>query len=380
MTVIPYMVTTRYRRFGYGIQALCWLMLSMMAPSALAVVEVDGLYQVEKPVSSQNASERTRVMSAALVEVLVRLAGSDPISSQPSLTRALAAAGRYVQQYNYFESEVVDEAGQLRPQLMLRMMFDADRLRKLLEQSGLAVWGKARPVTLLWLALEQGGTRYMLADGQQSEIRAMVEQEAKRRGVPLLLPLMDLEDQSTVQLADVWGGFDDSVRKASRRYGADSVVVGRLWQDRSGGWAGRWSLYLPDQDLHWQVASTQLKTALGDGIDSMADTMISRYALLLGDAEAQAVDIVVSPITGLDSYARLGKMFNHLDPVTDVDLVNMQADQVRYRLTVRGGQRILQQSLSISTLLTPVASSPETTSPTTETPVPDTALRYKYTP
>lgn len=380
MTVIPYMITTRYRRLchelqEHGLQALCLLILCLATLPAQAVVEVDGLYQVEKPVSSQNASERTRAMSAALVEVLVRMAGRDPISSQPSLTRALATAGRYVQQYNYFESEVVDQAGQLQPQLMLRMIFDADRLRTLLEQSGLAVWGKARPVTLLWLALEQGGRRYILADGQQSEARSMVELEARRRGVPLLLPLMDLEDQSTVQLADVWGGFDDSVRKASRRYGADSVVVGRLWRDRSGGWAGRWSLYLPDQDLHWQVASTQLKTALGDGIDGMADTMISRYALLLGDAEAQAVDIVVSPVTGLDSYARLGSMLSQLDPVTDVELVSMQADQVRYRLTVRGGPRILVQSLSISTLLTPA-----TTPAAIEIPAPDAPLRYQYTP
>jgi len=380
MTGIPYTITTPYSRLCRGIRLLCLLISGMVTLPAQAVVEVDGLYQVEKPVSSQNASERTRVMSVALVEVLVRLAGSDPISSQPSLTRSLVTAGRYVQQYNYFESEVVDEAGQLQPQLMLRMIFDADRLRTLLEQSGLAVWGKARPVTLLWLALEQGGTRYILADGQQSEARSMVEQEARRRGVPLLLPLMDLEDQSTVQLADIWGGFDDSVRKASRRYGADSVVVGRLWQDRSGGWAGRWSLYLPDQDLHWQVASTQLKTALGDGMDGMADTMISRYALLLGDAEAQAVHIVVSPVSGLDSYARLGKMFSHLDPVTDVDLVSMQADQLHYRLTVRGGRRILQQSLSISTLLTPAATLPEAVPPSTQLPASYAPLRYTYTP
>ncbi len=364
----PYKITTYCRR-------LCLMLLYLIALPAQAVVAVDGLYQVEKPVSSQNAAERTRVMSAALVEVLVRLAGSDPISSQPSLTRALATAGRYVQQYNYQETEVIGETGQLQSQLMLRIIFDADRLRALLEQSGLAVWGKARPVTLLWLALEQGGTRSILADGQQSEIHSVIEDQATRRGVPLILPLMDLEDQSTIQLADVWGGFDDSVRKASRRYGADTVVVGRLWRDRSGGWAGRWSLYLPDQDLHWQIASTQLKAALGDGMDGIADTMISRYALLLGDAEAQAVDVVVSPVSGLDSYARLARFFNNLDPVADVELVSMQADQVRYRLTVRGGPRILVQSLSISTLLTPVAVSPQSVPSATDAP-----LSYQYTP
>lgn len=374
MTLIPYIATTRLCSLGRRAPLLCLFLWLVVAP-AHAVVEVDGLYQVEKPVSSQDASERTRVMSVALMEVLVRLAGRDPISSQPSLTQALATAGRYVQQYNYFESEMVNQAGQLQPQLMLRMVFDADRLRNLLEQSGLAVWGITRPVTLLWLALEQDGRRYILADGQQGEIRALVDQESRRRGVPLLMPLMDLEDQSAVHLSDVWGGFDDSVRKASRRYGADSVVVGRLWRDRSGGWAGRWSLYLPDQDLHWQVASTALKTAFGDGMDGMADTMISRYALLLGDTEAQAVDVVVSPISNLDSYAALGKMFSRLDPVTNVELFSMQADQVRYRLSVRGGQRILQQSLSISTLLTPIPAAA-----TAEPPVPNAPLFYQYTP
>ncbi len=357
---------------------ICLLLLLLIPVPAWAVVEVEGLYQVERPVSSQDAAERNRVMGAALVEMLVRLAGRDPISSQPSLTRALAGAGHYVQQYNYFESEVVDQSGQLQSQLMLRMIFDAGRLHKLLEQSGLAIWGNTRPSILVWLALEQGGKRYLLADGQDSEIRPLVDQQARRRGIPLLLPLMDLEDQSTIKLADVWGGFDDSVRKASRRYGADAVVVGRIWQGQGGGWAGRWSLYLPDQDLHWQASSTQLNTALGDGIDGVANAMINRYALYLGDAEVQPVDIVVSPVPDLDAYARLNAMFGKLDPVTDVELVSMQAGQLHYRLAVRGGEQILKQSLSVSTLLSPQAVGLSPEAPLT--PVTTAPLIYQYTP
>ena len=52
--------------------------------------------------------------------------------------------------------------------------------------------------------------------------------QTQAMGLPVSLPLMDLDDNMAVTATDVWGRFADPVLKASQRYGAEMVVLGKL--------------------------------------------------------------------------------------------------------------------------------------------------------
>ena len=44
-----------------------------------------------------------------------------------------------------------------------------------------------------------------------------MEERSAERAVPIILPLLDLEDQSVISAAEIWGGFSDRVIAASAR-------------------------------------------------------------------------------------------------------------------------------------------------------------------
>ena len=106
------------------------------------------------------------------------------------------------------------------------------------------VWGPERPLTLLWVAVDDGvGGRALLGANETTElgapttpqmtallttVREEIVAAADERGLPIAWPLLDLEDLNAVTFTDVWGGFEDRIVAASTRYRADAVLIGRV--------------------------------------------------------------------------------------------------------------------------------------------------------
>ena len=107
------------------------------------------------------------------------------------------------------------------------------------------VWGPERPLTLLWIAVDDGvGGRALLGANEIGRARALptpaddgaahdgprreIAAAADERGLPIAWPLLDLEDLNAVSFIDVWGRFEDRILAASVRYRADAVLIGRV--------------------------------------------------------------------------------------------------------------------------------------------------------
>src|SRR5690606_29456071 len=126
--------------------------------------------------------------------------------------------------------------------------FYSNRIEQELAALGRRVWGPERPLTLLWIAIDNGdGERVLLSsDGVgiggladtvdligvspemtalADDIRAQIQAIADERGLPIAFPLLDLADLTSVMPADIWGGFDEPVTQASERYGADAILI-----------------------------------------------------------------------------------------------------------------------------------------------------------
>ena len=78
------------------------------------------------------------------------------------------------------------------------------------------------------------------------EIFNEIEKRAKERGIILINPLFDLQDNSALRASDIWGRFHFSVRNASQRYYPDITLTGKIESPLPGIWEGKWTVYLKE--------------------------------------------------------------------------------------------------------------------------------------
>ncbi|HEC15597.1 MAG TPA: DUF2066 domain-containing protein, partial [Sedimenticola sp.] len=202
---------------------------------------------------------------------------------------------------------------------------------------------------------------------------------ADERGVPMLFPLMDLQDQSNLQVSDVWGGFGDNIRLASERYGPDAIMTGRLVQFGPDLWRAGWTLYLDGDELIWDSEGDSLGMAVEAGVQAGMDVLASHFAPLAGDSSTDRLRLRITGVRDIRGYARVKRYLMELDAVEKADLASVEPDAVDYVLQVRGGRQMLEQDIALSNVLLPAPREGTDTA----TPLPDPGepvLRYRLRP
>lgn len=329
---------------------------------------VQGLYQAQVPVADRGSAERERALVAALRDVTVRVAGSADAASSPNLPDSAAEIDRLVQQYGYRDAP---------DGLQLQVRFDDAATERLLRQLGVPIWGEERPTTLVWLVVQDGAERRLLGADAPGVAGQALRDAAGTRAVPVLLPLLDLEDQSRVRFGDVWGGFFDSVLSASERYAADAILIGRLHR-QSGGWTARWTLHNRGQTRQWSASTDELTAAAASGIEGLADTLAGRYAAGSGaDDPLDRIRLRVDDVRSLDDYAQLSQFLGSRELVNEAQLLAVAGDQAYYELAVRGSPDRLRRSLGLWQRLALVA--PATTDGT-DAAAPMAELHFRLVP
>src|SRR5690606_19379474 len=120
------------------------------------------------------------------------------------------------------------------------------------------------------------------------------------RGIPIAFPLLDAADLQHVSFSDVWGGFDDRLLLASGRYGANSVLVGRVRPEALGH--NRWPWYFAGDRGEWTGEPEEV-------LDRLANTLASRFAIA-GDADLATFGLT---IFGIDSVAAYGAVQSYME-------------------------------------------------------------------
>ncbi len=170
------------------------------------------LYEAEVPAADQSDSSRPAAMAEALRQVVVKVSGRSNTANSPALKEALKKPTLYVTQYSYRSN---DGLGAELP-LLMDVRFDKTRIDPLLAASGVTQWNTARPLTIVWLAVEQSGQRILVGAGDRGLVKEMLLKAAQRRGLPLRLSLLDATDQAQVHDGDVWGDAHNSIIQASQ--------------------------------------------------------------------------------------------------------------------------------------------------------------------
>lgn len=315
--------------------------------SALAG-EAVGLYEAEVPVTSQDAAARAAASRAALEEVLVKVSGSADVLQRPEIKPLLGQAEQLVQRYQYRTAPPGSGTADISttPTQILWTAFDRQTINHRLSEAALPVWGLNRPSTLLWLAVEEGGDRYLVGGDYRPDLQGMINTQARRRGLPLNLPLQDLQDQASVAVADVWGDFSDAIFKASDRYQPDAMLVGRVYAVAADKWQSHWTLYHRGGTTTWDSAQGLQNEAIAAGIAGAAEQFAKRYALTLTPDVASSVLLTIENVATLEDYAHALHYLQSLDPVAGVQIARVEGTAFSYRLKVRGQPQALIQTIS----------------------------------
>jgi len=326
---------------------LCLLWIMPLTPVKAAA----SLFESEVVVPNQSPAERSSAFRTALAEVLVRVAGGSNVLASEPARALLEDPGKLVQQYRYYTRPESQP-----PVLVMWVRFDEASIRGRLQQQGVSYWGKERPDTLVWLAVEDRGRRYVVAAGDDSDVRQQIEVAARQRGVPIVFPLMDLEDQSRVRFTDIWGGFFANVLQASERYSPQAVLIGRLNRSVSGGWSSRWHLQVGGKPGTWSDSRSDLALLSQQGINDTADILASQFAVATGSSTGNnRVTIEISGVDSLADYARINAYLAALTSVADMQLTQVNGSRLSYSLQLNGSLQDLTRTVAIGSVIEPAA-------------------------
>src|SRR5690606_37086418 len=127
------------------------LLVWCLSLSAQAVM-VSELYDMQVPVADQSAASRDPAIQEALMLVLAKVGGEQGAAQHELLQQQLSNPEVFVKSFRY----VRDEAD---ASLQLKVSFAPNLIDDVLRQAQLPVWGKSRPLVLLWQAVEDNRQR-----------------------------------------------------------------------------------------------------------------------------------------------------------------------------------------------------------------------------
>ena len=333
------------RRVIAAKSSLTLLVLLLGVAQKLEAVTLENLYQAEVLTDSQSDAQRRIDASEGLSQVLKRVSGRSDILQNPTIVAALKTPEQYYSEFSYArvdaakdelaaESEVVpDPQSTAPPRLVMRIRFASSLIAKVLRAADLPVWGSNRPSVLSWMAIDDKSGRQVLGEANRSVFSKTLNQAAQARGVPLLLPLWDLEDNRGVSSSEIWGRFLGRIEAASKRYSPDKILVFRAESEFSNQWRGDWSLGEGGQWRSGTVygeSQAQLATAL---VGVLASVLSEQYAVTSTRSE---VRLTVEGITEIQDYAEVSRYLEGLTQVMSVQPVRVLSDMIEFKLRSEG--------------------------------------------
>lgn len=303
------------------------------------------LYRAELAVADQSESSRRLALSEALLQVLVRVSGDRSLAGDSAIVAATRNAETLLIGFQYRSVEI--PAGELAPaarELRLVADFDPGAVQSLLRELSLPFWGSERPSILVWLFDADPVDPNALTDPADPRWFWLSEQ-AKRRGLPLVLPLFDLEDRRNMQPARLWAAGEQALNQSRQRY-ATALVL--LAQPTTEGL--RWRL-LGDALDAGSIQPGPIEVALPALIDDLADLLGQRFAILPGERIQGSQRLLVEGIGSAADFARVMSYLAGLSAVFAVQPERAQGDRLLLRVELAAAPQRLRQQIAIGNVL-----------------------------
>lgn len=295
------------------------------------------LYDVEVPARSQAQDDQRHAARSALREMLMRMTGLRNVPMSQPIVRALNSPELYYVQYRFIQAR---DDGEQR----LQVSFQPKAIQELVSDAALPIWSADRPRILAWLAVREDGRVRVLDSNSDHPLAESLRQRSRQRGVPLQLPLLDLEDRELISPPAVWDGFAFSLHSASRRYDAEVVLVGRAAQIDNDEWRTDWEFWLDGAPRQLRYSDADVQAGAVQAMDEVADDLMQRFAVF--GLDATEIEIAVRGAGSIRRYAALMRHLSNLEYIERVHLSAAARESLTLRVTTRSSVERLGELLS----------------------------------
>jgi hypothetical protein len=330
---------------------------------------VKGLYQVREPVSGQAPEERDQATQRALDTLVLRLTGDPKAAQSPGLAAIRKDPQQIISQYGF-------DAG---PPEVLKVDFDPASTEQALRRAGLAMWGANRPSILGWWLNDSTEGSSLVGDGQASA--APLRRAAQHRGLPLRLPLADLNEQIVATAPNLESADPSALHGASERYNADALLAVHA-REEGGQWQANWRLWLGDQKEAGSVQGAD-QAALADAVMlAVNERLAPRFVAKPGASTAQLLEVQGM---NLERYAALGRLLEpfagrpqSVDGDRILYRVNGSTDQLRAQLSLAKLQEVTAAPVAAAPVVAAQPAAEGSVPAVTPAPAPTPQLRYRW--
>lgn len=370
------------------------LLLVSIATQALPVT---GLYSEQVAVANESDAERSRAFREALQAVIIRVTGETEWLDHPAIVTAVENAQSYVEAIGY-SSEIVaipaeaaapsaEATGAIEPpdtgvettagapaaddnspadstpltptsreQRYIDVDFSSALIDELLTSANIPIWDSNRPSVLVWMALQdESGNRSLMTSDINDDIIELIQEFADRRGLPVLFPVLDFEDRRSLNEDLVWTLNEEAIRKASSRYGADSILTGRLHFTASGELVGLWQFLFQDEADVFDGFSTDLQEYLHGPLERVTSQLASYFAIVPESATRETVQLRIDGVGSLQDYSSLLSYVSGLGLVESVNPAQLDGERLELRLGLVGDAQQLFELIALDRDLLPIA-------------------------
>jgi hypothetical protein len=243
--------------------------------------DLDQLYQTQTIVTGQGEENRVGGFATALEAVLVKVSGDPRLIGDPRVEALAREAGSSVESFRYRDRmegiPVHDEQGTRDRPYDLFVSFDRGKIDAMPRSLGRERWPVPRPRVAVFLGVENGPTRYMLAsDGKRGQDqREALAAAAEGLGMPLAMPSEVALAKAGLGLEDVAAADAAGLEAAAGKVGGDVALAGSLvWSDRALGWVADWRLASGgDGTFGWRISGVSFDDAFRNGMRGAAQIL-----------------------------------------------------------------------------------------------------------
>ncbi len=366
------------------VSLLMALPLISLQPSL--ALQVTGLYSQQIPVINDGEAERNRAFKEALAAVVVKVSGDPRWLENPSIERAIAQAQNYVEATSYISESIQlpledntasgdadTEQFYTAEQRIISVNFAAGLIDELLAEANIPVWDGNRPSVLVWMVLQSSsGDREFLTADSNPEIVKVMQDFALARGLPIIFPVLDFEDRRALTENIAWNLDEAAISGASARYGADSILAGRLHFTASGELVGLWQFQFQEEADVFDGFDSELQSYLYDPLNRITTRLAGYFAILPESIEGETIRLRIDGIKDLNAYSSLLNYVENLGLVDTVTTAEVDGERIELRLGLVGDTRQLYEQIALDRDLLPINNTLEDSSLST-------LLHYRWT-
>jgi len=178
----------------------------------------------------------------------------------------------------------------------------------------------------------------MVNSDSDPEVAAELLRHMQRRGLPALLPNLDLEGGTLINSQIIWDHDVRALQYASAEYGVQAVLSGRAFKTSDERWIGDWTLI--HNDVGQRLAGSDkggessLDSFLAAGVDQVAEDLSALYSVVSRFTVSGGLLLHVSDVRNFVAYWRLTEYLQDLTSVQSVQVVKVDGPELWLRLAI----------------------------------------------